>query len=485
MDRAPAALHTDAALASDEVPLVVDLDGTLVHTDTLVESMFAAARAHPLVLLRVPLWLLGGRAHLKRKLALRSAFDTDRLPVDGDLLHHLRAEKSRSRRLVLATGADEQIAHAVVDPLRLFDEVLASDGHVNLAGARKRERLVAEFGDRGYDYVGNSTRDLPVWSAARRALLVAPTAALTAAASHVTEIERVFPGTGRRLTGYLDAMRMRHWVKNVLVLVPLVAAHSLYRPAMLADALLAALCFSLAAAGVYLLNDLLDLRADRGHPHKRHRALASGRVPLTHALLLFPGLWLAAALLGLRLPLPFLAVLGTYVVLMIAYSMRLKDIAMVDAFVLACGYTLRIQAGALALQLAVSPWLLSSSMALFFGLALLKRYAELVMLGINAGRAIPARAYQPGDARRIAALGIASGCIAVALLALYPVSGVPDEHARWPVWTVCALLLFWTGHMWRMAQLGRIHDEPVSFALRDTFSRACGVATLAVLLVVM
>lgn len=481
MDRSAALLHADHACA--DVPLVVDLDGTLVQTDTLVESMFAAVRADPLILLRLPFWLMGGRAHLKQALARQSVFEVRTLPIQADLLHHLRAEKSRGRTLVLATGADAKIAHAVVDPLHLFDTVLASDGRVNLSGQCKRERLVTEFGERGFDYVGNSARDLPVWSSARRALLVAPSPRLAAAARRVTEVERVFSGSTRRVGDYLGAMRVRHWLKNILVLVPLLAAHRLYDPAMLMRGLLASLCFSLAAAGVYLLNDLLDLRADREHPHKRDRALACGRVPLMHGLLLFPGLWLAAGLLSLWLAPPFLAALASYVAIMIAYSMRLKDVAIVDTLLLAAGYTLRIQAGALAVQLAVSPWLLVCSMALFFGLALLKRYAELVMLRLRAGRLVSIHAYRAADAALIAGLGLASGCIAVTLLALYPALDASDRHARWPVWLVCALLLFWTGHMWLMAHRGRIHDEPVSFALRDRMSRIVGIVTLGILLV--
>jgi 4-hydroxybenzoate polyprenyltransferase len=262
----------------------------------------------------------------------------------------------------------------------------------------------------------------------------------------------------------------------------LLAAHRLHEPAMLMNALLAALSFSLAAGGVYLLNDLLDLRADRLHPHKRRRALASGRMPLMHGLVLVPVLWLAAALLGASLGPPFLGALGVYLALMFAYSTRLKDIAIVDALTLALGYTLRIQAGSLALHVEVSPWLIVCSVALFFGLALLKRYAELVTMRIHRGHPVGVRAYRPGDAMLIAGLGLSSGCIAVTVLALYPLVVVIDHHARWPVWSLCALLLFWTAHMWLMAHRGLIQDEPVSFALRDRLSRIFGLVTLAVLL---
>lgn len=477
---APAAAAAAAAQA-DPVPLVVDLDGTLLHTDTLVESLFDVARRRPLQLLRLPAWLADGRANLKRQLALRASVDLQVLPLADDLLAHLRELKRQGRHLVLATGADEAIAHAVADELGLFDEVLASDGRVNLSGEAKRDRLVAAFGARGFDYAGNSTRDLPVWAAARRALLVRPSAQLAAAAARVTEVERCFGDARPRWRDHLDAMRAQHWLKNLLLLVPLLAVHQLYDPPKLLAALLGLVCFSLAASGVYLLNDLFDLPADRRHPHKRHRALASGHVSLLHGLLLVPALWLAAVLLALPLARPFLGALGAYVVLMLAYSMRLKQYPIVDALALAVGYSLRIDAGSLAVAVAVSPWLLVCSTALFFGLALLKRYAELVTLRPGLGPGARVRGYRVGDAVPIAALGMAADCIAVALLALYPVVATPAA-ARTAVWVLSALLLFWVGHMWLMAHRGRIHDDPVAFALRDPLSRAFGVAMAAVLL---
>ncbi len=467
----------------DAAPLVVDLDGSLLHTDTLIESLFDVARRQPLQLLRLPAWLWGGRANLKHALARRSSVDVALLPLDDDLLAYLRAQKGAGRHLVLATGADAQIAHSVADELGLFDAVLASDGRLNLSGTAKRDRLVAEFGERGFDYVGNSTRDLPVWASARRALLVRPSQRLAATAARVAEIEHQF-GDGRPgWRDYLGAMRPKHWLKNLLLLVPLLAAHQLYDPSKLLAALLGIACFSLAASGVYLLNDLFDLPADRRHPHKRARALASGRVPLLHGLLLVPALWLAAALLALWLNPPFLGALASYAVLMLAYSMRLKNYPIVDTLTLAVGYSLRIYAGSLAVAVAVSSWLLVCSTALFFGLALLKRYAELVTRRPGLGPHGRVCGYGFGDATLIAGLGTAADCIGVVLLALYPVVASP-EAPHLTVWLLSVLLLFWTGHMWLMAHRGRIHDDPVSFALRDPLSRVFGIAVAALLLVV-
>lgn len=467
--------QASGVLPSTLVPLVVDLDGSLLRSDTLVESLLVLAREHPLDLLKLPFWLARGRAHFKHSVAQRATVDVHTLPWSGELLEYLRDQKRLGRRLILATGADEKVARAAANEVGLFDVVLASGSGVNLTAHAKRDRLVAEFGEGGFDYVGNSARDLPVWAAARQGLLVTPSARLLAEARRVTQVGREFSDGRASLSTYLGAMRAKHWLKNLLLLVPLLATHQLYDPVMLGHALLGLVCFCLAASGVYLLNDLLDLPADRRHPRKKERALASGQLSVVHALVLLPLLWLSAAVLSLLLQPSFGLVLGVYAVMMAAYSLRLKDIAIVDAFVLGMGYTLRILAGGLAVGIDVSPWLLVSSVALFFGLALQKRYAELI-----AHRAGRVRAYRSSDAALIAGLGAAAACVAVVVLALFPIVE-PSGHARWPVWLVCALLLFWTGHMWLMAHRGNIHDDPVSYALRDKVSRGFGVAIAAVL----
>jgi 4-hydroxybenzoate polyprenyltransferase/phosphoserine phosphatase len=482
MDRAADPIAPQRGAAQDaQVPLVVDLDGTLLRTNTLVESVLVLARTHPLSLLLVPLWLANGRAHLKARVAALAIPDARALPVNRELVEYLRAQKRSGRRLVLATGADIRVARAVADGLGLFDAVMASDSTVNLTGERKRERLLAQFGQGGFDYIGNAAPDLPVWAVARNGLLVSSSRRVAEAAQGVTRIERVFVQSRPGIRGWLNAMRAQHWLKNLLLLVPLVAAHELYDATMLTHALLGALCFCLAASGVYLLNDLLDLGADRWHPHKRQRLLASGQLPVGQALMLVPCLWLAAALLATGLAPPFMAALGVYVALMLAYSLRLKDIAIIDTFALAMGYTLRILAGGLAAGIDVSRWLLVCSAALFFGLALLKRYAELVTLRPGMGPGARVRGYRSTDAAFIAGLGAAACCVAVTVLALYPVAE-PSPHRSWPVWLLSGLLLFWTGHMWLMAHRGQIHDDPVAFALRNPVSRVFGVLIAIALL---
>lgn len=465
-----------------QVPLVVDLDGTLLRTNTLIESLLVLARTHPLSLLLTPLWLANGRAYLKARVAAIAFPDAATWPLNPELVEYLRAQKRSGRRLVLATGADIRVARAVAEGLGLFDTVLASDGATNLTGERKREHLIAQFGRGGFDYIGNEATDLPVWAVARHGMVVSSSARAVETARRVTTVERVFVQDRPGMRGWFEAMRTSHWLKNLLLLVPLLAAHRLYDAPMLMRVALGAGCFCLAASGVYLLNDLLDLSTDRQHPRKRQRLLASGQLPVARALMLVPCLWLAAALPASMLGPPFVAALAVYVVLMLAYSLRLKDIVIVDAFALAMGYTLRVLAGGLAADIDVSSWLLVCSAVLFFGLALLKRYAELVTLRAGLGPGARVRGYRGSDATLIVGLGAAASCVAVTVLALYP-AAVPSPQRAWPIWLLSGLLLFWIGHMWLMAHRGQIHDDPVAFALRNPVSRAFGLLIALALLI--
>ncbi len=470
---------------STQIPLAVDLDGTLLCNDSLLECLCVLLRRHPVALFQLPFWLLRGRAYLKQRMAARAELDTGTLPLRTELLALLRGQQHGGRRLLLVSGADEHIAQAVADDLQLFNTVIASNGQINLTAERKRNRLLDEFGLRGFDYVGNSWHDLPVWAAARQAWVVSPSKALAEAAARVCTVDQHLPPHRPTLATYLSAIRLSHWPKSLLLFVPLLLAHRLHEVAPLLTALRAALCFSLVASSVYLLNDLLDLESDRHHPQKKRRALASGRLPIGQALLLIPSLWLLAAVLGHALPAGLGVLLLGYLALMLAYCLRLKDLPIVDALVLAAGYTLRIVAGALVLEIAVPAGLFVSAAALFFGLALMKRYAELISLAAVLGSSARARTYRPSDAVVIAELGIASCCTAVILLAsvaLYP-AGLQQGYRVWPIGGVCALLMLWIGHMWLMAHQGRIPDDPVAFASRDWVSRLLAGLMMAALLV--
>jgi 4-hydroxybenzoate polyprenyltransferase len=462
-------------------PLVVDLDGTLLETDLLIESLARLLRQTPLALLALPGWLLKGRANLKSEVARRVELDPALLPYRAALLDYLRSEHDKGRQIVLATASDERYAHRVADYLKLFDLVLASDGNTNLSGERKRSRLVQQFGERGFDYVGNEFRDLAVWSAARKAIVVNPKPRLLRAVAKVAECESAFADRPANLNEYLTALRPEHWLKNLLVFVPIFAAHLFLVPEPFVRTVVAFVGFCCCASSGYLINDLLDLQADRRHPQKRMRPFASGRLPLTYALSMAPALLaLGCGLAALLSPLS-LAILLLYFTLTLAYSLGLKRVALLDILVLATLYTLRIIAGSAAIAIWPSVWLLGFSMFLFTSLAFVKRYAELVVMRSIQGDQAKARGYELSDAELLASKGTASGYAAILVLALYIASGaVKANYSRHElIWLVCPLMLYWLGYLWLIAHRGKMYHDPLVFALRDRTSRVLIVLMVA------
>ena len=440
----------------------------------------------PWSLLQLPFWWLRGRAYFKHRVAAAAMPDIHSLLYRTELVEFLRDQKRLGRSLILATGADEKLATEINRELGLFDEVMASDGHIDLVGRRKRERLIATFGLRGFDYVGNDRRDVEIWCAARRALFASAAPQLVKSIAELTPVEKIFKDPPARWQDYLDALRPTHWVKNTLLFVPLAAAHQVFEFGRLERVLLAFVAFDLCASGLYLLNDLLDLPADRRHTHKKERMLASGRIPLTYALLMVPLLLLGAIGLALHLSIAYAGIIGLYTALMIAYSMKLKDIPLVDVFVLASGYALRVAAGAVAAQIRISAWLLTVCVFLFFSLALIKRYAELIVLEAQPGAGpAHARGYLSRDKGMLVVQGIASGYLAVMVLALYTNTEISQRlYARHEVfWGVCLLLLYWVSYLWMAAERGRIVGDPVMFALTDRISywTIAGMGLLAAL----
>lgn len=457
------------------VPLVVALDGVLVFTNTLIESCLVLARAKPLQLLRLPFWMARGRAWFKRRLAMEAMPDIATLPYNKELLAFLRAEKEAGRRLVLATGADETLAREVAKFHGFFDKVLASDGAVNLTGPRKRDRLVAVFGEKGFDYVGKSGRDRELGMVARRVILVASAATLSKNPGQSRDAGQPVETPALALAAYLHALRPHHWLKNGLVFLPLLATHELYEALRFAHALLAFVVMSLCASAVYLLNDLLDLPDDRRHPYKKYRMLASGRLPVGHALAMVPLLLLVAALASILQPSPFLAITALYVALMVVYCLRLRDLGGLDVLALAVGYGLRVVAGSVAVGIEPLIWLLASCFFLFLGLALLKRYAEMVTIRSFHGSGARVRAYPVADSGMVAICGALSSLLAMLPLAIHLVVQHP-LHPRYELaWVVLVLLMYWLIRMWLLAGRGRINGDPLAFALTDRVSRAVGI----------
>lgn len=466
-----------------EVPLCVDLDGTLIKSDLLYESLLLLIVKNPLYVLLLPFWLLGGKAAFKGAIASRVKLQSDRLPYDERVLHQLRTTTARPR--VLCTASDATLAQAVADHLGLFEMVMASDGATNLAGSHKADALVRQFGKRGFDYAGNGRADLHVWRHARRGWVVNAPASLADSAANLCERGGHYPSEGNDLRAWIAALRLHQWLKNLLVFLPLLASHRFLEPTAVISSSLAFLAFGLCASGVYVLNDLLDLPADRVHPRKRFRPFAAGRLPLPHGLLAAPLLSLSGFAIAWWCNPVFALVLAAYYVMTLGYSLGLKRIPMLDVVVLSGLYTVRIIGGAAAISSELSFWLLAFSMFLFLSLAILKRYAELSALLSNGGGQASGRGYGVDDLPLLQSLGGSSGYIAVLVLALYINS--PESLALYSnpqvLWLLCPLLLYWVSRVWVVAHRGVMNDDPVVFAATDRVSQVvfaiCGLVILS------
>jgi 4-hydroxybenzoate polyprenyltransferase len=465
------------------VPLCVDLDGTLIRTDLFWESLVQLLRRNPLYLVVAPFWWLRGRAWFKRQIAARTNVDVATLPYDQSFLEFLRCEHGQGRPIWLVTASDDRLARAVAAHLGLFTEVLASDGRTNLRGAVKAARLVERFGEGGFDYAGNSSDDLPVWARARQALVVNPSPGLAARAARCANVSRVFDSHIPWRGAVAMALRPHQWVKNLIVCVPLITSHQITRPALALKGLGAFAAFCLCASGVYVMNDLLDLEADRRHPDKCSRPFAAGTLPIPAGLAAFPLLLAAGLLLAWRLSPGFAAVLGVYLVLTTSYSWRLKQVALLDVFCLAALYTIRLIGGHESTGVEYSFWLLVFSMFIFLSLALLKRFVELDAARRQNRPALEGRGYAAGDAELVAVLGSTCGCLAVLVLALYVNSDKVVVLYRHPMLLllICPLLLYWISRVWMIAHRGQMHGDPIVFALKDPASYGAGLLTLGVL----
>jgi len=268
--------------------IAVDLDGTLTLTDTLHESVLTLVRNKPYLLLLLPFWLFKGIAHLKQKVAENSELDVTTLPYNQLLIDWLKEEKLRGKKIVLSTAANEKIAKAVVRHLDLFDAFIASDSKTNLKSARKRDALQERYGVEGYDYAGNSNDDLEVWADASNAVVVNASENVLKKASTLTSVTQVFRSEQAGITVWLKALRIHQWLKNLLLFVPLLAAHQIGNAQFLGLLLIAFLSFSLCASSVYITNDLLDLESDRIHPRKRFRPFASAKLSVLHGVIAAP-----------------------------------------------------------------------------------------------------------------------------------------------------------------------------------------------------
>jgi 4-hydroxybenzoate polyprenyltransferase/phosphoserine phosphatase len=462
----------------DRLPLYVDLDGTLIHSDLLLEAFLELIRRNLLLVFLVPYWMLRGKAFLKREIARRVQLRVDLLPYNKPFLEFLREQKQSGRRLVLISASDDSLVQAVAAHLDVFDEAFGSDGVVNCSGTRKLATILEH--DKEFCYAGDGHVDLQVWKGAGAAILIDASATLKREAAALTRVEREFDRPRRGLRPYRRALRLHQWLKNTLVFLPLALAHQINNPELIWQATLAFISFGLCASSVYVLNDLLDLTSDRQHRSKCHRSFAAGDIPLLSGLLLSPVLLVLAFAVAMPLPRAFIIILALYYFCTGLYSFVLKRMMLVDVIMLAALYTLRIISGAAAISVVPSFWLLAFSMFLFFSLAVVKRYTELDYLRQAGIAQSEGRGYYAQDLSMLAMFGGASAFMSVMVFALYINNEDTREQYMTPeiLWLICPLLLYMITRIWLLTARGQIHEDPIVFALTDRVSQlvtlACG-----------
>ena len=467
---------------SESKVIAVDLDGTLTLTDTLHETVLTLVRNKPYLLLMLPFWLVKGIAYLKLKVTEHGEIDVTKLPYNQALIDWLREEKLKGKIIVLSTAANQKVAQAVVNHFDLFDEYIASDSHTNLKSVYKRNALQERYGDKGYDYAGNSRADIEVWAGAANAILVNASASVSKKASEVASVTQIFPSNRTGTAVWIRTLRIHQWLKNLLLFVPLLSAHQLSNIQSLNLLIIAFFSFSLCASGVYIINDLFDLESDRSHPRKRYRPFASARLPIFYGIAVTPLLIGLSIALGIIVGSYFLTVLMLYLALTFAYSFVLKRLVLVDCLTLATLYSVRIIGGAVAVSVSLSFWLLAFSIFIFLSLALVKRYAELIVLFQEGKNNAHGRGYLVSDASLVQTLGVSSGYISALVIALYLYSeDVASLYSQpFALWTSIPILLFWISWVWLKSARGEMHDDPIVFAAKDKASLSVAVITATV-----
>jgi 4-hydroxybenzoate polyprenyltransferase/phosphoserine phosphatase len=486
-----------------EVPLCVDLDGTLVKSDTLVDTVLVLARQNPRSVLQFPKWIAEGKASFKRKVSLLASIDVVHLPYNQPLLQYLRQQHAEGREIYLATGADTLLAERVAAHLGIFAGVLASDGSVNLTGHNKLAVFRERF-PRGFCYIGNARPDVPLLTNCVEPMVANPHRSLNAGLRSANIVPvRCFSDAASPVKAWLKAIRLHQWAKNVLIFLPVLLAHVRALGPNVA-ALLAFFSFGLAASATYIVNDLLDLEADRHHPRKRRRPFASGdlspiagvaTVVIFFAASLVIAFFVPRIVVALSPQFPgdgqgnFLEWLIIYAITTTAYSLRLKRMVLVDVIVLSGLYTIRILAGSAASGVPVSPWLAAFSIFFFLSLAFVKRFSELEGLRERAEAggtiAVKGRGYRVSDLEQLRSFGTSSGYGSVLVFLLYIgnlEAAAKLYHHSTRLWLLVPVLLLWLSRLWLLASRGELHEDPVVYAITDKRSLLLGVVVVAIVL---
>lgn len=464
--------------------IFVDLDGTLIKTDLLFESFLKLVKNNPKKTI-ISIWILltKGIAKFKNYIAINTEINPEILPTNSHLLDYLLHEKISNRKIILATASNEKFAKQVAEHYAIFDDVIASTEEVNLKGKNKLEKIKEVAKGEDFEYIGDSSADIPIWQESKEITIVSDNKKLINKVCKIKHPKYLFSEETNSLKTFLKAIRVHQWAKNILLFVPIVMAQQVLNLSLWIDLLLAFLSFSLCASSVYVFNDLLDLDADRLHETKKKRPIASGSLPIPIASFIIPIFLFLGILISCLLPQAFFITLLSYLFLTTAYTFYLKQLIIIDIVVLSALYSIRIFAGGTACSILVSPWLIAFSVFFFLSLACVKRYIELLKTAANNTELVAGRGYVSKDLSIVSQSGIASGFISVLVLALYINGHEVKSFYRNEelLWLFCPLLLYWIFRIWILANRDQVHEDPVVYALKDKTSYVLGVIGLIII----
>jgi len=460
-------------------PLAVDLDGTLIKTDSLIEMFIVSLLRLPWLTFKALLTLFNGKAAFKKSILDINLLDIRSFPIRADLLNFLHKQKEKGRKLFLVTAADQKIADEIANKLDIFETASGSSNGHNLKGKHKLKYLQEKFPN-GFSYAGDSSADILIWEKANSLILVgASKSTQRAAESMDTKIEQIFPAQKANLKTWIKALRIHQWSKNALLFVPLALAHKYTDASAIINVFFTFLYMGLIASGTYLINDLSDLNADRKHKTKKNRAIASGAIGAGTALIVALAIISIGLIGAISISISLLLVMLTYLTLTLSYSFYFKKIAMLDVVTLGSLYSLRIIMGTIVISAVLSPWLLIFSLFFFLSLSLAKRYVEIIGTDENEdkNKLINGRGYMASDSPMVLAFGVATSTVAVLILTLYvsndafPVDAY--NNPQW-LWFMTPIILLWIMRIWLLSHRGQMHDDPVSFAIKDKVSWGLG-----------
>jgi 4-hydroxybenzoate polyprenyltransferase len=449
--------------------LYVDLDGTFIKSDMLLESCLAAIKEKPYLIFMLLVWLTKGRSYLKAKLAEHSSFNVTTIPLNRQTSAFITDQKGKGRRIILATASNEDIAQKFVDAYPIFDGFLASTPIHNLKGACKLEEILKVSAD--FSYMGNSSEDFVLFEKAQESYLVNPTKAAVKLNNGDFVIKKVldYDPSLPKFKVWFKQLRIHQWIKNVLIFVPILISNQFTDLALLTSTIIGFICFGMLASSTYILNDLVDLESDREHPRKCKRPLACCELSILDGTYVASILFVVAMLGALAISIDFFLVLLMYLVLTVSYSLKLKRYFAMDVIALASLYTIRIFAGAAILGVTVSFWLLSFSMFIFLSLALVKRCAELVALQSTEKENVSGRDYNVGDLTVFTSFGVTASMLAILMYCFYMNSDILSNQYQEPelLWLSLPAFGYWLMRMWVKTIRGEMHDDPIVYSLRD------------------